>query len=412
MSVDTLIPNQVWTKTIPNLAPLKGVGLVRAENCGKCHSQIYEEWKTSTHANALSDLQFQSELAKESSPAWLCLNCHIPVGNQREFLVEGLRQGNIHLPKEIANPQFDPVMKAEAVTCATCHVRSDENGESYVLGANGKTDAMHPVKVNKEALRKRCYDCHNQTYTLEASLVCYFQTGKELQEAKKYFPEKDCVSCHMPTKYRSFVKKELGKSAKESHIHGFVGGGIPKQFSLYSHQLKNGYQPGFRLLGWQRDGNKIQITYKNESAGHYIPSGDPERFFKLEMVFFDSSNVEIQKVEKRIGQIWEWSPVAKLKSDNRLKPKETRSWQEEIPKEAKKIIFRLTHVRLSDQTRKYMEATFENVPDPYKIKVKNMKEYYPQSSNIVESEWDLESQKRKDKSLESIFLENEKRRGE
>jgi hypothetical protein len=87
------------------------VQFLEAENCGKCHTEIYREWKTSTHAHALSDLQFQAELSKPAQPKWICLNCHIPVQNQREAIIETLKNGDFLKPIEIKNINFDEIMK-------------------------------------------------------------------------------------------------------------------------------------------------------------------------------------------------------------------------------------------------------------------------------------------------------------
>ncbi|RMG61436.1 MAG: hypothetical protein D6715_13665, partial [Calditrichaeota bacterium] len=86
---------QPYAFSIPLLKPLPGVQALRAEECGSCHRRIYQDWLQSTHARAYRDLQFQAELRKPDSPAWLCLNCHIPVQNQRRTVVLGLEGGNV-----------------------------------------------------------------------------------------------------------------------------------------------------------------------------------------------------------------------------------------------------------------------------------------------------------------------------
>ena len=80
---------QSWEKAVPNQIVPEGLTSLSAEQCGACHQQHYKEWKLSTHANAWTDLQFQAELKKESSP-FLCINCHIPLQNQQEYFIKGL----------------------------------------------------------------------------------------------------------------------------------------------------------------------------------------------------------------------------------------------------------------------------------------------------------------------------------
>ena len=48
-----------------------GLTSLRAEHCGSCHPDIYEEWRTTTHAHAWTDPQLQEEM-KKSSNRWLC----------------------------------------------------------------------------------------------------------------------------------------------------------------------------------------------------------------------------------------------------------------------------------------------------------------------------------------------------
>ncbi|NIT57461.1 MAG: cytochrome C554 and C-prime, partial [Aliifodinibius sp.] len=96
------------------------------------------EWKNSTHAMALRDIQFQSELTKEDSPKWLCLNCHIPVQNLRESVITHLSDNDIFAPIKTANPNYDPELQQEGVTCISCHVRSDKKtAKSAIIGPNG-----------------------------------------------------------------------------------------------------------------------------------------------------------------------------------------------------------------------------------------------------------------------------------
>jgi hypothetical protein len=48
-----------WERAIPMQDTPDGLSSLRAAECGECHTTIYEEWKTSAHAQALADPQFQ-----------------------------------------------------------------------------------------------------------------------------------------------------------------------------------------------------------------------------------------------------------------------------------------------------------------------------------------------------------------
>ncbi len=44
---------QVYAFVLPQLAPVEGVGGVRASQCGGCHKAIYKEWRASSHASRM-----------------------------------------------------------------------------------------------------------------------------------------------------------------------------------------------------------------------------------------------------------------------------------------------------------------------------------------------------------------------
>ncbi|TGK95350.1 cytochrome C554 and C-prime [Leptospira brenneri] len=411
VSIEQVFPGKVWAKPIENLPDLKGVGAPTAKNCGNCHTEIYEEWTRSTHANALTDIQFQSELAKPSSPKWICLNCHIPVQNQRETIITGLKNGDYFRPVEIPNPNFNPEMKAEGVTCATCHVRVDsKTNESYVIGGTGGTSPPHPLKIDRDQLMKRCYDCHNETYTLNESLVCSFQTGAELHATKS---NQTCSSCHQPEVRRSFVKSSLGKPVRTSHKHGFIGGGVPKRFDLYPDQIRLGYKPGIVLSGIKVSDGSIEIQIKNVNADHHVTTGDPERFYKLKLDGLDSKGNSIFQTETTIGQEWSWSPAAKKVNDTRIPSGETFLWklkQTDLP--VATYVFQAIHVRLKNNTSNYMIQSSGYVSSPYKEQVEKMKDLYPHSSVVIESIYQTKTKSRKDTSLSELFKRNAERKGE
>jgi len=71
--------------------------------------------------------------------------------------VTGLIAGDYHRPVEVSNPDFDLMLKEEAITCAVCHVR-----DGFVIGPYGNTEAPHPVKKDPPILSvQACLSCHN-----------------------------------------------------------------------------------------------------------------------------------------------------------------------------------------------------------------------------------------------------------
>jgi nitrate reductase cytochrome c-type subunit len=223
-SKKNIVPlNKTWEKAIPNQAVPKGLVSLRAEDCGTCHTEHYAEWKNTTHAHAWTDEQFQSEIRKKSSP-YLCINCHIPLQNQQEFIVTGLEDGDIYKPVKVKNALFDRTLQQEGINCASCHVR-----DGAIIGAQNLTNAPHKVVYAPEKLNENmCISCHNANAVVTPELVCTFQTGDEWK-AGPYFKEKNCISCHFEEVQRPLV---AGYPVRKSHRHYLPGSGIPKHKNL------------------------------------------------------------------------------------------------------------------------------------------------------------------------------------
>ncbi|MDH4129635.1 MAG: cytochrome c family protein [Spirochaetota bacterium] len=416
-----------FTTVIPQLKPLEGkdgitIG-VRAKDCSVCHKEIYEEWSKSTHATALQDIQYQSELAKNESPKWLCLNCHIPVQNQREYfvnkdtLIED-KGDDIRFLVKKTNPDFDPTMQVESITCAVCHIRQDEQGKSYIIGSHNSNKAPHPLKQDKKYLRNHCISCHTPTGAhLTSTFLCWFYTGDELKNGP-YANKKDCVDCHMPAKKRPLVSGYPSRTVSQHH---WTGGGVPKWFKDYDKLIERGYEPALKVnvknIGEINPGKtlSVKLTYKNAKAGHWLPTGDPERFILIRATIQDNLGKEFAVEKLKFGQEWDWGDhntgrPAKQLSDNRLKPLEEREWAFQIPLPSnitgQKLVITAYHVRLTTQTAKFMMDT-KGINEKY-IKdgqnlVKNADKHYPFASYVFREEVDLKTKKKKSFNLKELI---------
>ncbi len=308
-----------WEKAVPHQEVPDGLNSLSAEECGKCHVQHYEEWKTSTHANAWTDAQFQAEIAKKTSP-FFCINCHIPLQNQQEYIVDGYIDGDLYRPHRKKNPNWDVSLQQEGITCAACHVR-----DGAIIGPTGTSDAPHRTVKNSAHLSESlCIGCHNATAAITPELVCSFETGDEWK-AGPYFGEKNCISCHMPELQRSIVE---GMPERTSHYHSFTGSGIPKHDTLKVQILKS---LNFEWLNLKHEYQSsqvipLQLSVTNSHAGHRVPTGDPERFILINLNVYDASNNLVQKKTYRIGEKWKWYPSAKKLGDNNLNPGESRKY--------------------------------------------------------------------------------------
>jgi len=338
-----------WERAIPNQKLPEGIASLSAEYCGSCHPNHFEEWRQSTHAHAWKDLQFQSELKKESSP-FMCINCHIPLQNQQEFIVEGLIDGDIYQPVKVKNPMFDKALQQEGINCASCHVR-----DGAIIGPTGTKKAPHKTVNNAAHLSENlCISCHNAVAVITPTLACTFETGDEWKTGP-YFEKQNCISCHMEATTREITP---GFGKRLSRFHTFPGSGIPK-FDSVSTQILNGleFYPSTPKKAYSKNKEIIfSLKVRNENAGHKVPTGDPERFFLIIFELKNSSGEIVASQTNRIGEKWEWYPVAKKISDNNLFPNEERVYQlSYTPEKKEKLTLNITVTknRMDKKTAEY-----------------------------------------------------------
>lgn len=316
-----------WGRAISVQVVPEGLAGIRASDCGVCHKAIYAEWRTSTHARAMVDLQFQFEWAKDDS-LWLCLNCHIPLANQQTFLVTGVRDGDLRRPVTEDNPSYDAALAEEGITCAVCHVR-----DGAIIGLHGAAESPHPVKVDAGALTfELCLTCHNAIGHFGGTLVCNFDTGDDWRRTGRVASGEDCLHCHMPPVTRPLAH---GGAAREGRHHTWYGAGIPKLFEDMAEvpprsglEIEIVEDPGGYLAG---EPGSITIHVANRNAGHSVPTGDVERFVLIRLRLEEENENRVYwEHEERIGEVWEWSPEPRQVSDNTLAFGEERSYRYEI----------------------------------------------------------------------------------
>lgn len=381
------IPFEVGS-VLPALPPLRlasGEALgVKASDCGACHQANYDEWKGSTHAYAMRDPQYFAELSKPSSPRWLCLNCHAPTQNQRRILVRPETQlvddpNDVSGIVEIANPDFDPEMQREGVTCATCHVRV-EAGQSVVVASRETGRAPHPVRARPNALRSVCLRCHDPgPGTITPTFFCWFETARE---GRAHGVQESCVECHMPPVTRSLVGESVPVDTRH---HFWTGGGVPKTFDGYDTLLERGYVPGGELDA-RVSGRTLTVRLSNTRAGHHLTSADPERHVLVRTVTV-KDGVEVVRDHREFRQEWDWGstePVrpARRIADSRIPAGESRSFSVALPAEYDVVRVEAAHVRLSPANARYMKKTrlepsLRQIWPGMADAIRNVEDHYP-----------------------------------
>ena len=352
-----------WPFLVPIDAP-KAVALtaggeipVDPATCGSCHPDHLREWQNSTHARATRDLQYSAELSKQGQPRWLCLNCHLPTRPQRASMIREetlfASASSIERLEEIPEPDFDATRIAEAVACATCHVRRDTDGQGLVVGPRGSGRAPHRTRHDPSALEQICVRCHSPgPARISATFVCWFETADEIRSGPS--PTARCAECHMPQTERP---PAVGAETQQLRRHLWQGGGVPKDFESYTWLREIGWKSSLDVA-LSRD--PLEVTLINTNAAHMLPTADPERHLRVEIRAESADGKVLAREVHRIGQTWDWGDeasgrTARRLQDSRLKPGEQRTIRPALPLDgAASVVVEATHVRLSPENAAYM----------------------------------------------------------
>lgn len=349
----------------PNVAAAAGPGVFSTTpaSCGACHPDHLAEWAPSSHAQAVHDAQFVAELAKPDQPRWLCLNCHAPTAVQRGDLItletRFAEAGRTSTLQAERNPDHDAARIGEGIGCAACHVRRDDDGLGTVVGPRGSGRAPHRVRKDPATLTAVCDRCHAPVddplaYAVNPSLPCWFTTREELAGG----PEagRTCVDCHMPELERSAA---VGAPVVTLKRHGWAGGGIPKHAEGYASLVSRGWKLGMDVVV---SAEPLSVTLTN-TAGHAVPTADPERYFEVEARYEDAAGAVLAADALRIGQTWDFgdgTPArpARRVADDRLQAGATREWAPAIPvpPTATRLIVTVLHVRVTEPNARALDA--------------------------------------------------------
>jgi nitrate/TMAO reductase-like tetraheme cytochrome c subunit len=184
------IPSLLITPQVdPHSAIFAESSYPTAAACGQCHTQIYKEWSSSSHAYASISPMFHKfeQIINDLSSGTVrdfCVRCHQEVGTQRgEPRAEALWERS-----EVAR---------EGVTCITCHRITEEyaktNGQRTVqpgtiaraVTTTGKGSKFYEIMKNKDQY-------HITTSEKEHGTQIHASIFKLDQLDKPQF----CVSCH------------------------------------------------------------------------------------------------------------------------------------------------------------------------------------------------------------------------
>ncbi len=306
-----------YAHAIPYQDVPSGIDSLRAESCGACHREIYEEWKTSIHAQAYDDPFFQAYWKKDKH-IWVCLNCHTPLENQQPTLIKDIPRGRVEKAVQEPNPRYDPAYQREAITCAVCHVR-----DGVIRGPYEDSAAPHPTQFDP-AFRtaQTCYRCHNvvsgpaQFYNVGPCGTYAEYEGKFFMQERGYI----CQSCHMPEIDRPVA---VGGPIRRGRRHLWRGGHDPDMIKqAIAVEVK-----ADPVTPAPRSTVAFTLTVLNAGAGHKIPTGDPDRHFTVEFEVEDAQRRVVARQSDTIGRWILWQPAIIELYDNRLLPLASREYR-------------------------------------------------------------------------------------
>ncbi|HEY7531267.1 MAG TPA: hypothetical protein VH681_00635 [Nitrospiraceae bacterium] len=342
-------------QTIPD-----GLTSLKAESCGSCHTEIYDEWKASIHSQAYRDPFFHAYWTKDKH-TWVCLNCHAPLENQQPTLIKDIPRQRVEKAPQEPNPHYDADYQKEGVTCAACHVR-----DGVILGPFEDSAAPHPTKFDPSfRTTQLCYRCHN-VISGPAQFYNVGPCGTYAEYEGKYFMKERgfiCQSCHMPEIDRPVA---VNGPIRRGRRHLWRGGHDPDMVkSAIAVQVIADPpvpKPGEDL--------RLTLTLINAGAGHKLPTGDPDRHFTVEFAVLDQDQKIVKEQSDTMGRWIMWQPAVIELYDNRLLPLASRDYafSYQVPKELAGLTLRARvryHIQTERQHQMLINKYGLTADDPY-----------------------------------------------
>jgi len=371
------------TQTSPTL------GGLNAQDCAVCHQTFYNEWRTTIHSQAWTDPYFQTDWQFDSAQH-SCRLCHTPLDRQLPHKVLGYRDKDKWDPILKDNPDFDPKLQHEGVTCAACHYR-----DGKIVGVLGDTNAPHPVKKLDDP-NQVCVRCHivegdrwdtffrfppcGTVAEIESTLAAV-PNKQDMEYLVALMGEKDsdgengtenltnmpiplsitpgqsgeltaantrelgCVQCHMPLVKRPLV---VGGIARNTRQHLWRGGHDPamvkKSLTIEFTEQKHPEQ----------DARLFLLTLTNTGAAHYVPTGTPDRHLTVHLRLLDKQDNVLDEQIHTIKRTVLWRPFIIDLSDNRLIRWRPQRYELEVPRDSQavKVEAEIRYHLLAEERRK------------------------------------------------------------
>jgi nitrate/TMAO reductase-like tetraheme cytochrome c subunit len=218
--------------------------LPEAQDCARCHGEVFREWQGSAHARAWTSESFARVTADHRADA--CLGCHAPapLGAAGEI---ALRSDH----------------RAEGVTCVSCHLDVRPGHERLAMrGPHPPTTPIevHAIVVDPLFLSPElCGTCH--TAVLEEWEASAARSGAPRAEMET------CQHCHMPEVRRTI--ESYNPELRYSALIVALGDPVDGRRHLFAVPEDAGEDVRLRA---ERLGTGVRVTVENHLP-HAIATG-------------------------------------------------------------------------------------------------------------------------------------------
>jgi len=350
-----------------------------AKECGGCHQDFYNEWRTTIHSQAWTDPYFQTDWQFDGKQH-ICIHCHTPLDRQQPHKVLGYRDKNRWDPILEDNPDYDPGLQHEGVTCAACHLH-----DGKILGVLGNTNAPHPVEKLDDP-NKVCVRCHLVKAEKWGVYVRFPPCGTvaEIEQTRSTTPPQElslkeipmakpgksgevvipentlgCVNCHMPLVNRPLVK---GGPIRKARQHLWRGGHDP---AMVKQALDVKLVEAIAKSGSNRTFN---LTLTNTGTAHYLPTGTPDRYLSVQFRVYDHKGRIVKEKTDKLKRVVMWRPFIIDLWDTRLRRWQPKTYLLHISKNEKiSAIEAIIKYHLLDESRRKRIDYQNSTPISYEV---------------------------------------------
>lgn len=196
------LPPGYWHQPLPaqgkvpgNRSPVERS--LKPEDCGTCHSDKLEEWRTSLHSKAFSPGLVGQLLTFDAADTAACMQCHAPLAEQRQAFEAARSRGRADRPA-------DQKLAAAGNSCGGCHVRGYRHFGPPQRGTGivGQSDPANPhggvMRTADFEKSDFCTACHQFPTDQAINGKPLENTLVEWRASPAAAKGKSCQSCHMP----------------------------------------------------------------------------------------------------------------------------------------------------------------------------------------------------------------------